>query len=178
MSGPLYSDNVGVSNINVAEQILGASTSPTDPPAFPHDGLIGFAGQGSSAVSFPPNLSPFVIARCSHLVQSSTNNYQSDSTPWFTNVCAQNLVPACRFGLAYNTDGTGTQTLGAVDPAYADSLTTVPIEDQWIVSGDIVAGGKTISSRASIITDSGTSVVYGLVPPPPPSSHDETLTAV
>ena len=52
VSGPLYQDSVAVGGINVKDQVVGASTSPANPPAFPHDGLIGFAGQDGSAVSF------------------------------------------------------------------------------------------------------------------------------
>ena len=86
---------------------------------------------------------------------------QSDSTPWFHNACNEKLVSSCRFGLAFNTDNTGTQTVGGIDPNYANSLSTVTAQDEWEITGNIIANGKTVSSRASIITDSGTSVVYG-----------------
>lgn len=77
-------------------------------------------------------------------------------------MCNQKLIPSCRFGLAFKTDGTGTQTLGTVDPAYANSLATVPLSSsEWVIQGDIAAEKTTVANGASIITDSGTTVVYG-----------------
>ena len=135
MTGDLYQDVVSAEGLTVSNQILGAASAPTDPVPFPHDGLIGFAGVEASA---------------------------SDSTPWFSNLCSQKKVSSCRFGLAFGTDGTGTQTLGAVDPAYANSLSTVPLSGgEWAISGSIIANATTVTRNADIGTDSGTSVVYG-----------------
>ncbi|KAL9049016.1 MAG: hypothetical protein Q9162_007429 [Coniocarpon cinnabarinum] len=133
VTGSLYADQVATSNLSVPQQTLGAS-NPVSPEPFPHDGLIGFAGQSSSA---------------------------SNSVPWFTNLCQLGIVDACRFGLKFFINGTGNQFLGGVDPEWAASLTRVPISDQWIVAGDVTAGSSMVAQDATFITDSGTAVVYG-----------------
>lgn len=44
---------------------------------------------------------------------------------------------------------------------FSGSLVNVPATGEWSVQGDITVNGKVVSSRASIITDSGTTVVFG-----------------
>ena len=106
---------------------------------FPHDGLVGFAGADGA---------------------------QLDATPFFENLCAQGVVADCRFGLAFGTDGTGEQILGALDSGLFEgsNLTTVKAQDQWVVTADVYVGGeagKRVASRQDVVLDSGTANVIG-----------------
>jgi len=137
LSGPEYKDIVTLdgSTLTVKSQTLGSATSPASPPSFPHDGLMGFAGTDDSVLS--------------------TNN-------WFNNLCAQGTLTACRFGLAFETDNTGVQYFGEVDTTrFSGALSVAPITDEWELLGDITANGKVIIKDANIITDSGTTVIFG-----------------
>lgn len=134
LKGEVWTDTVALGGISVAKQQLGNVTQSNVAEPFPHDGLVGFAGQDGSAFG---------------------------GVPWFQSACNDGLVSACRFGLAFKTDGTGTQTLGGVDPTYADSLSTVGTSDQWVVPLDVSGGGTQVANQASAIFDSGTTVVYG-----------------
>ena len=131
--------------MTVSAQPLGSTTrwSPTTKPAFPvGDGLIGF-GDGSTLGSG---------------VQG-----------WFSNLCSAQQVDECRFGLAFGTDGTGTQYYGGVETSVQDKLVTVPIDGLWSFSGDLVVGGasgaKVVQSDVSIQLDSGTGTILGYVYP-------------
>lgn len=44
---------------------------------------------------------------------------------------------------------------------FSGSLVTVPTNGEWSISGDITVNGNVITQGASIITDSGTTVVFG-----------------
>lgn len=136
-TGPLYDDLVGTAGLNVYNQELGVISDPDASIQFPHDGLIGFAG---------PYLSAF------------------NGTPWFQNLCDQQKVPECRFGLAFNTDGTGTQILGFLDQSrFPGSLTVAPLIDEWVLYGDVALNGKVIEPNRNLFTDSGTTTIQGFV---------------
>ena len=136
-----YSDTFSQAGLTSKAQTFG-NVYPTTPPdngtitVFPHDGLVGYAGIASSELG---------------------------ATPFFTNLCNQNVVPECRFGLAFKTDGTGQQILGELDSSlYAgSSLTTAKISGQWELQGDVALAGKVLARNQRIITDSGTANIIG-----------------
>lgn len=135
--GEIYTDTIGQvgTNLTVPKQYLGSITSPKSPPTFPHDGLIGFAHTTQDSVGHPS---------------------------FFANLCNQGALAACRFGLALKTDKTGTFHYGTVATSeFSGSLVTVPIQDQWTISGDITVNGQVQQSGVSIATDSGTTVIFG-----------------
>jgi cathepsin D len=76
------------SNFTIPQQELGVVETPTSPPQFPHDGLIGFSGPDNSLLG-------------------------TDS--WFSNLCATHAFQECRFGLGLGTDNTGTMYFGGVE---------------------------------------------------------------
>lgn len=136
-TGEIYTDLIAQhgTDLSVAQQTLGAISSPQSPDTFPHQGLIGYAGSDSA---------------------------QLGGTPFIHSLCEQNSLDECRFGLALKTDGTGTLYYGGVQStAFSGSLATASISGEWETTGDITVGGKTTQSRASIITDSGTTVIFG-----------------
>lgn len=127
----------------VAEQAIGLTALPASPPAYPLDGLIGFAGPLSDVLN---------------------------SSTWFLNLCAQRTVDECRFGLALDTDGTGKQYLGKVEherfnePLSVTSLyylSQYQTYFQWTTFGDLAVNGEVVVKDASIIFDSGTTVIFG-----------------
>ncbi|KAL7939310.1 aspartic peptidase domain-containing protein [Trichoderma chlorosporum] len=136
-SGPIYRDVITQhgANLTVSQQYLGSITNPQSPPTFPHDGLIGYAGIDSSAL---------------------------DQNPFFQSLCDQGTLSSCRFGLALNADQTGTLYYGSVATGiFSGSLTSVSASDEWVVTGDVTLNGSTVQRSASIITDSGTTVIFG-----------------
>jgi hypothetical protein len=104
----------------------------------PHDGIVGFSGK--TFVGFPtPNASSF-----------------------FETLCNDKVVSSCRFGLALNSDGTGSHFLGEIDSTvYDGELTLVPTLDEWVVSGDVSINGKVYASDATVLMDSGTPGITG-----------------
>jgi cathepsin D len=139
LSGPEYKDIVTLdgSTLTVKSQTLGSATSPASPPSFPHDGLMGFAGTDESSLS---------------------------AANWFNNLCTQGTLTTCRFGLAFETDNTGVQYFGEVaTDRFTGSLSVASIQDEWQLSGDIALNGKVLIKDANIITDSGTTIIFGLV---------------
>jgi len=73
-------------------------------------------------------------------------------------------VEECRFGLALESGGTGTLTLGGVSdtvPGGAQNLTKVPILEEWFVMGDLVIDKKILQSDLIIEFDSGSSGITG-----------------
>lgn len=112
---------------------------PESPPSFPHDGLVGFAGPYQSALGSPS---------------------------WFQELCDAGSVTACRFGLAYKTDNTGVQYFGYVDTDRFDgSLSVAPVvpDTEWGSWTDIALDGKVIEKNAMMVTDSGTTIIFGSV---------------
>ena len=138
----MYKDVVALdhTSLSVLDQPLGAVADPLSPPTFPHDGLVGFAG----------------------LQQSALN-----ATSWFNHLCDEGALDECRFGIAYETDSTGTQYFGKVEyDTFEGQLSVAPLYLpgwQWDTYADIAANGKVIERDAMIITDSGTTVVFGSV---------------
>lgn len=133
ITGPLYDDLVGIAGLNVYNQEFGTIGTSDPSVQFPHAGLVGFGGQDESAFN---------------------------GTPWFQNLCDQKKIPQCRFGLAFNTDGTGVQVYGFDDSTrYKGNLTVVPTVDEWIIYGDVVVNGKVIELDRNLFTDSGTTTV-------------------
>ena len=88
-----------------------------------------------------------------------------NSTPFFNNLCEEQIISSCRFGLALNTNGTGSLTLGQVnDDLFEGNLTTTPIVEEWFTFGDIVNNGDVLATNATIELDSGTPNIVGYVP--------------
>lgn len=136
-TGPTYADVVTLvgSKLTYAAQILGSITSPKTPDTFPHDGLMGFTSPDQSALG---------------------------AKSWFYNLCAQKSLSACRFGLAFNTDNTGSQYFGDVPTGlFNGTMSTAPITETWTVNADVTFNGNVIEKDAEISTDSGTTVVFG-----------------
>ncbi|KHN99762.1 aspartic protease precursor [Metarhizium album ARSEF 1941] len=136
-SGSVYRDVVTQlsANLSVADQTLGEARYPASPPVFPHDGLIGYAGQDGSALR---------------------------GAPFIDSLCSGGALSSCRFGIALDANKTGALYYGAVAThALAGALTTVPIQREWVVVGAVTAGGRAVQSGASIVTDSGTTVIFG-----------------
>ncbi|TQV94532.1 hypothetical protein V2A60_005572 [Cordyceps javanica] len=135
-SGKVYRDVVTQlgANLTVTQQVIGAIDSPSSPPTFPHDGLIGYgAPQGSLA-----------------------------GNPFLFSLCDSHTLSACRFGLALRTDGTGQLHYGTVvTDEFSGELTTVKTRDLWSVSGGITVDGKVVSDNLYLATDSGTTVIFG-----------------
>jgi hypothetical protein len=114
-------------------------SDPQSPPSFPYDGLVGFAGLYQSAINSPS---------------------------WFQNLCDGGLVSACRFGLAYKTDNTGVQYFGSVEQSRFDgALSVAPVvpDTEWATWTDIALDGKVIEKNAMMVTDSGTTIIFGSV---------------
>lgn len=135
-----YSDSMSFAGLSTAAQTFANVVSTTPPnnstiTKFPHQGIVGFAGEDDSELG---------------------------ATPFFTNLCESGAVPACRFGLAFGTNGTGEQVLGAVDSSLFDgSLSVAPTLSQWEINGDIAVGGKVFASNVQIVMDSGTANIVG-----------------
>lgn len=136
-TGKVYRDVITQhgANLTVSHQYLGAISSPKSPPTFPHDGLIGYAGIDSSALG---------------------------QTPFFQSLCDQGTLSSCRFGLALQSDETGTLYYGSVaTERFSGDLTSVSASDEWIVTGQVTLNGVAVRGSVSIITDSGTTVIFG-----------------
>ena len=141
ISGLLYEDIVGLdgTSLTLPAQILGTVADPASPPSFPHDGLVGFAGLSQSAIK---------------------------SASWFQHLCDHGFVDECRFGLAFETDDTGIQYFGYVDEErfYGDlSVAPVVPNEEWASWMDIAYDGKVIEEDAWVVTDSGTTIIFGLI---------------
>jgi cathepsin D len=141
IGGPVYEDVVSLigTKLSVPLQPLGVVTVPVSPPAFPNDGLVGFAGPDSSALN---------------------------ATSWFQSLCSQGTLDACRFGLAFETDNTGVQYFGKVEANRFDGkLSVAPLfnGEQWTLFGDVAFNGTVIEKDVMIVTDSGTTTIFGLV---------------
>lgn len=124
-------------SLTLPAQTLGSVVDPASPPSFPHDGLVGFAGLSQSAIN---------------------------ETSWFQHVCDAGLVEACRFGLAFETDNTGVQYFGYVDESrFKGELSVAPVvpEEEWASWVDIAYDGKVIEEDAWMVTDSGTTIIFG-----------------
>lgn len=116
---------------------LGVVATPLSPPTFPNDGLVGLAGLPSSSLN---------------------------STSWFEHLCDAGELQACRFGIAYQTDETGTQYFGYVDEdRFEGPLSVGPVQpdNEWATFVDIAYNGKVIGTDQLMITDSGTTVMFG-----------------
>jgi cathepsin D len=126
---------------------LGVVAVPESPPTFPNDGLIGFSGIYQSAIN---------------------------STSWFQHLCDEHELQECRFGIAYQTDDTGVQYFGYVDEErFEGPLSVGPVAPgfEWSTVMDVAYDGKVIVKDQWMITDSGTTVMFGLVPIPVPSER-------
>ncbi|KAJ3473649.1 hypothetical protein NLG97_g10201 [Lecanicillium saksenae] len=150
-SGQVYTDVITQlgANLTVSNQAIGAIRDPTSPATFPHDGLIGYAGEQGAAL----NASPFIFS-----------------------LCESHTLSACRFGLSLRTDGTGQLHYGAVaDTEFSGNLTNVKINDYWAVSGGVTVNGKAVSSGLNIVTDSGATSAASqaaVAPVPSPTKTD------
>ncbi|OAR00720.1 hypothetical protein LLEC1_00221 [Akanthomyces lecanii] len=136
-SGKVYHDVITQlgANLTVPQQVLGAIDSPSAPPTFPHDGLIGYAGLDGASLG---------------------------EKPFFLSLCDSGALSACRFGLAFRTDGTGQLHYGTVaTEEFSGGLTAVPTKGLWALNGGATVSGKTIVGNIDIITDSGTTVIFG-----------------
>ena len=136
----VYTDSASLAGLTAPAQTFGwvQKTTPPDNDTitqFPHDGIVGFSDESSSEIG---------------------------ATPFFSNLCNNGVVAACRFGLAFKTDGTGTQVLGSVDTTlFSGSLTTARISSPWTTSGDVAVGNTVIARQQTVLLDSGTSNVIG-----------------
>jgi pepsin A len=119
---------------------LGAVADPVTPPTFPNDGLVGLSGIYQTAVN---------------------------SSSWFQHLCDEDELDQCRFGIAYQTDLTGVQYFGYVDEErFEGPLSVGPVAPgfEWSTFVDLAYNDKVILKDQWIITDSGTTVMFGWVP--------------
>jgi hypothetical protein len=142
IEGPIYKDIVTLDStqLSITEMPLGVVTVPESPPTFPNDGLIGFSG----------------------IYQTALN-----SSSWFQHLCDEHELDECRFGIAYQTDDTGVQYFGYVAEDRFEgplSVGPVPTGFEWSTFMDVAYDGKVIVKDQWMITDSGTTVMFGLVP--------------
>jgi hypothetical protein len=142
IEGPIYKDIVTLDStqLSITEMPLGIVTVPESPPTFPNDGLIGFSG----------------------IYQTALN-----SSSWFQHLCDEHELDECRFGIAYQTDDTGVQYFGYVDEdRFEGPLSVGPVRTgfEWSTFMDVAYDGKVIVKDQWMITDSGTTVMFGLVP--------------
>lgn len=122
-------------NLTVAQQVIGDIDSPSSPPTFPHDGLIGYASQGGASLH---------------------------DKPFMQSLCSTGALSSCRFGLALGTDGTGQLHYGTVDTtSFSGELTAVKVDSLWSVPGGVTVNGTVVSDNQELITDSGTTVIFG-----------------
>ncbi|KAK8932726.1 Aspartic protease [Metarhizium anisopliae] len=137
-SGNVYQDVITQlsANLTVANQTLGDIQDPASPPTFPRDGLIGYASQQGSALH---------------------------GSPFINSLCDQGALSTCRFGLALRPNKTGELYYGTLaTDTFTEPLTTVPLtQGEWAVQGDVTVDGTAVQHGASIITDSGTTVIFG-----------------
>ncbi|KID79696.1 aspartic protease precursor, partial [Metarhizium brunneum ARSEF 3297] len=137
-SGNVYQDVITQlsANLTVANQTLGDIQDPASPPTFPRDGLIGYASQQGSALR---------------------------GSPFINSLCDQGALSTCRFGLALRPNKTGELYYGTLaTDTFTEPLTTVPLtQGEWAVQGDVTVDGAAVQHGASIITDSGTTVIFG-----------------
>lgn len=136
-SGKVYHDVITQhgANLTIPQQAIGAIDSPSSPPTFPHDGLIGYAGQGGASLR---------------------------DKPFFFSLCDAKALSACRFGLALRTDGTGQLHYGTVaTEEFSGALTAVEATNYWSVNGGVTVNGEIVADNIDIATDSGTTVIFG-----------------
>lgn len=136
-----FTDTASQSGLVAKNQTLG-NVIPKPAPnngtitQFPHDGIVGYA------------LSP-------------PAGTQLGGTPFFQQLCDQGAVRSCRFGLAFGTDGTGTQVLGGLDRTlYQGELATAGSNVNWMLRGSVAINNTTVvQQNVPILLDSGTANV-------------------
>ncbi|OQU97789.1 hypothetical protein CLAIMM_03674 [Cladophialophora immunda] len=135
INGTLYQDTVTLSGLAVENQTLGVANASDSSTTYPHDGIIGFGAQRFAA---------------------------DNATSWFHNLCENDLVDECRFGLALSDAASGSLVVGTLGSGLFDgNLTTTPIAEEWFTYGDIVVGGQTLEKDAIVEFDSGSAAVVG-----------------
>jgi pepsin A len=117
-----------------AKQHIGAANNQT---GIPHDGIVGF---GPSSTEFPGR----------------------NATAFVETLCRDGDLSECRFGLALNSNKTGSLILGEVEPSlYENKLSVVPSSESWTVNADIYVDGSISNSDTSVVMDSGTATIVG-----------------
>ena len=137
-----YADRVSHAGLWVKNQHLYHIAKETPPnkqtlTEIPHDGIVGFAGN-TTKYSFLGGL------------------------PYLQNLCKESLVEECRFGLAFDTSGTGKEILGGIETDMIEGeMTVVETEGhtQWSGTGTVTAKGSPIFENATVIFDTGTAGV-------------------
>ncbi|KAI1794174.1 protease [Ganoderma leucocontextum] len=137
VSGPIFTDTVGVAGINVTKQFFSpVDTVSTSFGAMRLDGLMG--------MGLP-------------------NNSQLNSTPWFYNAKSQGAVSQGVFAMKL-TNTSSSLFLGGTDPSlFTGDFESHAINSTsfWqIPNGTVVVKGSAIASGDTII-DSGTTIIYG-----------------
>ncbi|PQE21908.1 aspartic protease precursor protein [Rutstroemia sp. NJR-2017a BVV2] len=135
----LYNDTTNFHSLTIPSQTIGtAGANHTSNSTYPGQGILGLGNPLFSG---------------------------SGATPFFHNLCAQNLIPECRFGLALHTNNTGSLTLGGLDsdlvPGGDTALTKVPLVMEWFAYGDVVLDGEYVFRDALLEFDSGTTGIVG-----------------
>ncbi|KAK5172235.1 uncharacterized protein LTR77_003873 [Saxophila tyrrhenica] len=143
-----FTDTVCMAGLTSHNQTL-AKLIKTKPPnagtitVFRHGGLVGFGGTKASQT-------------------------QIGGKPFFQQLCDQGAVKACRFGLAYGTEGRGKQILGGVDKSlFKGDLSFSPINPIFSpveADGNVVYSNENGSGKIKnqyFIFDSGTANIVG-----------------
>lgn len=117
-----------------ANQVIGAAKNQT---GIPHDGIIGF---GPASTEFPGK----------------------NATAWVETLCEDGDLSECRFGLALNSDKTGSLVIGELESSlYKNDLSVVSSSESWTVNADIYINGSVSTSDTQVLLDSGTATIVG-----------------
>lgn len=117
-----------------AKQHIGAANNKT---GIPHDGIVGF---GPASTEFPGR----------------------NATAFVDSLCRDGDLSECRFGLALNSNKTGSLILGETEPSlYKNDLSVVPSSESWTVKADIYVDGSISHSDIAALLDSGTATIVG-----------------
>lgn len=117
-----------------AKQDIGDAKNQT---GIPHDGIIGF---GPASTEFPG----------------------PDATAWVETLCREGDLSECRFGLALNSNKTGSLVFGELESSiYKNDLVVVSSTESWTVKADIYVDGALYSSDIPVLLDSGTATIVG-----------------
>ncbi|KJK77307.1 hypothetical protein H634G_07046 [Metarhizium anisopliae BRIP 53293] len=139
----VYKPSPGSVNANRRFRISYATTNP----------------DGSGTLTASGNVYQDVITQLSANLTGSALH----GSPFINSLCDQGALSTCRFGLALRPNKTGELYYGTLaTDTFTEPLTTVPLtQGEWAVQGDVTVDGTAVQHGASIITDSGTTVIFG-----------------
>ncbi|GAA5896719.1 hypothetical protein JCM6882_005019 [Rhodosporidiobolus microsporus] len=136
VSGPVYTDVVTVAGLSAQEQHIGViDQMGTDFGSTPIDGILGMAYESLSNINEPP---------------------------FFQTLFAQGAVVRNLFSFTLGDQSEGELYLGGMDQSkFQGELNFSPVTEQgyWMIQGDAGTGGTKTSTSASMIVDTGTTLI-------------------